>query len=171
MRGWGQFGKGGRSANKFRKSQIRKYILFFLTNIAYGALIQRLLGLWQSCELFCRNSQICDLEIKHRTCVFAICGLTHLRNLRICYCGMGPRICGFAICGVLKENYFSLLQIRRQQKSMDIFQYISSTYQSNNDDPKLNTLRWNDVSVYIFSYTRICFSYTVLLSIIVSHGN
>jgi hypothetical protein len=45
----------------------------------------------------------CDLQINHKKCEFAICGLALQRNLRICDSGMSPRIWGFEICG-LKRN-------------------------------------------------------------------
>jgi hypothetical protein len=99
--------------------QIRKYIIYLLTNKSLKALIQiqgRLSGqfwdtvTWYSVPAF--SLQICG---------FAICEMVHFRDLRICRliiknlricdlrtgtpqklricdCGMNPRICGFAIC-------------------------------------------------------------------------
>jgi hypothetical protein len=67
-------------------SQFCKYILFFLTNVAYPRFIKftfrAVFSL--SCAVFCRNLWICDLWVNHEN--LRICDLrtgTHIRNLRI----------------------------------------------------------------------------------------
>ncbi len=95
--------KGGWFANKFHKSQIRK----FLTNIAKCSnsnlyktqkSFKTTTVLGQSCAVFCRNLQIYDLQI-----ILKICGLTPLKIFWICDSGMNQWICGFAICRLLKK--------------------------------------------------------------------
>jgi hypothetical protein len=70
-----------------KRPQVRKYILFLLTKIAYSSLSQISTNLnivlkpsfrtvlRQSCAVFV---EICGLITK--TCIFAICGLAHLTN-------------------------------------------------------------------------------------------
>ncbi len=59
----------------------------------------------KSCAVFCTNLRFCDLQINHKICGFAFCGLSYLRNffylrnVQICDSEMSPGICGFAICG------------------------------------------------------------------------
>ncbi len=95
--------------------QVRKYILFLLTN--NNALIQIChfkksykmkifkTVLRQSCAALCRDSRIlCDFYgLIIKICGFAICGLAHKTNLRICNSGMSNKIYGLAICGLLQN--------------------------------------------------------------------
>ncbi len=139
----------GRSANKFRQPQIRKcgtlricgmrtqsifvicglktpqvrkYILFFLTNIVCHALIQlynvkivlkrRLLGLfWDSGVLYFEEIcefAICGLIMKIiKIWGFAICRLAQLKTLQICDSGMSPRMSRFAFFVFKKKSFLA----------------------------------------------------------------
>jgi hypothetical protein len=54
----------------------------------------------QRCAVFCKNLQICDLQINHKYLRICHLRLAYLRNLSMCDSGMSSRICGFAICGL-----------------------------------------------------------------------
>ncbi len=95
--------------------QVRKYMLFLLTNNA-------LIKIWGSVVQFLAEIcgfSICGLIIQ--ICGFAICGLTHQRNLGICDIRMTPRIYGFAICSL--KFACSLLHI-----SSCAFMHFSALY-------------------------------------------
>ncbi len=98
--------------------QVRKYIIFLLTNIDIMIWFKFVhkktctkttfkAVLIHSCAEFC-SLRISDLRIYHKTCRFVICGLAQLRNSQTCHSGMSPSFCGFANCGLLKNVCFPI---------------------------------------------------------------
>ncbi len=106
--GSNHWSKGGRSANKFNKSQIRKF-----AGLRFADWDTKEIGRIAICGLNI-TLQNCDLRINHYGTNLRICGLAHLRNLRICDCGMRPRICGRTtkIC-VLTFGYYINFSLER----------------------------------------------------------